>query len=75
MHFESRVLQTTAFESHKSKNTRHKTVCCYFMRSNPTMSGEVRIRRITRRNRRIHDELPLVAEKFKEFLETGEATP
>jgi type I restriction enzyme M protein len=37
--------------------------------------GEVRVRRITRRNRRIHDELPLVAEKFKEFLETGEVTP
>ncbi len=36
--------------------------------------GEVRVRRITRRNRRIHDELPLVAEKFKEFLETGEVT-
>ena len=37
--------------------------------------GEVRVRRITRRNRRVHDELPLVAEKFKEFLETGEVTP
>lgn len=37
--------------------------------------GEVRVRRITRRKRRIHDELPLVAEKFKEFLETGEVTP
>ncbi len=37
--------------------------------------GEVRVRRITRRNRRIHDELPLVAEKFEEFLETGEVTP
>jgi type I restriction enzyme M protein len=37
--------------------------------------GEVRVRRITRRNRRIHDELPLVAEKFQEFLETGEVTP
>lgn len=36
--------------------------------------GEVQIRRITRRNRRIHDELPLVAEKFKVFQETGEVT-
>ncbi len=36
--------------------------------------GEVQIRRTTRRNRRIHDELPLVAEKFKEFQETGEVT-
>ncbi len=36
--------------------------------------GEVQIRRATRRNRRIHDELPLVAEKFKEFQETGEVT-
>ena len=36
--------------------------------------GEVEIRRTTRRNRRIHDELPLVAEKYKEFRATGEAT-
>ena len=36
--------------------------------------GKVEIRRITRRNRRIHDELPLVAEKFKEFQETGKVT-
>ncbi len=36
--------------------------------------GEVKIRRITRRNRRIHDELPLVAEKYKEFRSTGEVT-
>lgn len=34
--------------------------------------GEVEIRRVTRRNRRIHDELPLVAEKYKEFRTTGE---
>lgn len=34
--------------------------------------GEVEIRRTTRRNRRIHDELPLVAEKYKEFRESGE---
>ncbi|HOW51496.1 MAG TPA: N-6 DNA methylase [bacterium] len=34
--------------------------------------GEVKIRRTTRRNRRIHDELPLVAEKYKEFRATGE---
>ncbi|MXZ74168.1 MAG: N-6 DNA methylase [Gemmatimonadetes bacterium] len=36
--------------------------------------GEVEIRRTVRRNRRIHDELPLVAEKFKEFRTTGEIT-
>lgn len=34
--------------------------------------SEVEIRRVTRRNRRIHDELPLVAEKYKEFRTTGE---
>jgi type I restriction enzyme M protein len=34
--------------------------------------GEIAIRRNTRRNRRIHDELPLVAEKYKEFRTTGE---
>jgi type I restriction enzyme M protein len=34
--------------------------------------GEVKIRQTTRRNRRIHDELPLVAEKYKEFRATGE---
>lgn len=36
--------------------------------------GEVEIRRITRRTRRIHDELPLVVEKYKEFIATGEET-
>jgi type I restriction enzyme M protein len=36
--------------------------------------GEVEIRRLTRRNRRMHDELPLVAEKYKEFRATGEVT-
>ena len=36
--------------------------------------GEVEIRRTTRRNRRIHDELPLVAVKFREFRATGEVT-
>ena len=36
--------------------------------------GEVEIRRATRRNRRIHDELPLVAEKFRKFLLTGEVS-
>jgi type I restriction enzyme M protein len=36
--------------------------------------GEVEIRRTTRRNRRIHDELPLVAEKYKKFRATGEVT-
>jgi type I restriction enzyme M protein len=34
----------------------------------------VEIRRTVRRDRRIHDELPLVAEKYKEFCETGEVT-
>lgn len=34
--------------------------------------GEVEIRRATRRDRRIHDELPRVAEKFEEFRATGE---
>lgn len=34
--------------------------------------GIVTIRRTTRRNRRIHDELPVVAEKYKEFRATGE---
>ncbi|MBB5211472.1 methylation-associated defense system DNA methyltransferase MAD2 [Microbulbifer hydrolyticus] len=38
------------------------------------VGGEVEVRRTTRRNRRIHDELPLVAEKYKEFLTTGEVT-
>lgn len=37
--------------------------------------GEVRIRRIAHRSRRVHDELPLVAEKFKTFLKTGQITP
>lgn len=36
--------------------------------------GKVEMRRTTRRNRRIHDELPLVAEKYKEFRVTGEVT-
>jgi type I restriction enzyme M protein len=36
--------------------------------------GEVEIRRTIRRNRRIHDELPLVAEKYREFRATGEVT-
>lgn len=35
---------------------------------------KVEICRTTRRNRRIHDELPLVAEKYKEFRATGEMT-
>jgi type I restriction enzyme M protein len=34
--------------------------------------GEIEIRRNARRNRRIHDELPLVAEKYNEFRETGQ---
>ena len=36
--------------------------------------GEVKIRRTTRRTRRIHDELRLVVEKYKEFRATGEVT-
>ena len=35
---------------------------------------EVEIRRVMRHNRRIHDELPLVAEKYKELRATGEVT-
>ncbi|MBH8593453.1 hypothetical protein ACFO25_16765 [Paenactinomyces guangxiensis] len=38
------------------------------------MGSEVQIRRVNRRDRRVDDELPLVAEKFREFLETGEVT-
>jgi type I restriction enzyme M protein len=34
--------------------------------------GKVEIRRTTRRNRRIHDELQLVASKYKSFRATGE---
>ena len=36
--------------------------------------GEVEIRRSMRRDRRIHDELPTVAEKFSEFIQTGEVS-
>lgn len=36
--------------------------------------GEVEIRRVTRRCRRVHDELPIVAEKFREFVQTGEVS-
>jgi len=36
--------------------------------------GEVEIRCTARRNRRIHDELPMVAEKYKEFRATDEVT-
>ena len=36
--------------------------------------GEIVIRRNTRRNRRVQDELPIIAEKFLEFLLTGEVT-
>ena len=38
-------------------------------------SGGVEIRRTMRRNRRIHDELPLVAEKYRKFRATGKVTP
>ncbi len=34
--------------------------------------GEVEIRYAIRRDRHLHDELPIVAEKFREFLQTGE---
>ena len=36
------------------------------------VGGEVEIRRTRRRNCRVHDELPLVADKYREFCETGE---
>ncbi len=36
--------------------------------------GDVEIRRTTRRNRRIHDELPIVADKFRKFLQNGEVS-
>jgi type I restriction enzyme M protein len=36
--------------------------------------GEVETHRTTCRTRRIHDELPLVAEKYKEFRATSEVT-
>lgn len=35
---------------------------------------EIQTRKITRRNRKIHDELPIVADKYKEFIETGEVS-
>jgi type I restriction enzyme M protein len=34
--------------------------------------GEIQINRINRRSRRIHDELPIVSEKYKEFCSSGE---
>ena len=37
-------------------------------------AGKVEIRRAIRRARRIHDDLPLVAEKYNEFRVTGEVT-
>lgn len=36
--------------------------------------GDIENRRTTRRNRRVDDELPIVAEKFCEFLQTGEVS-
>ena len=36
--------------------------------------GDVEVQRTTRRSRRIHDELSLVAEKYQEFRATGEVT-
>ena len=37
-------------------------------------AGQVEIRRVTKRTPRIHDELPMVAEKYMEFRATGEVT-
>lgn len=37
-------------------------------------AGVVHIRRTIRRRRRIHDDLPLVAEKYKQFRSVGEVT-
>ena len=36
--------------------------------------GQVEMRRTARRNRRVHDELPLVSEKYKEFRATGKVS-
>ena len=36
--------------------------------------NQVEIRHTTRRDKKIHDELPIVAEKYREFIETGEVT-
>jgi type I restriction enzyme M protein len=36
--------------------------------------GEIVMRRVARRNRRVQDELPIIAEKFLGFLLTGEVT-
>lgn len=38
------------------------------------VGGEVEVRRTIRPSRRIDDELPIVADKFSEFLETGEVS-
>jgi type I restriction enzyme M protein len=35
-------------------------------------AGQVEVRRVVKRTSRIHDELPIVAEKYKEFCATGE---
>jgi len=34
--------------------------------------GEVKVKRVVRRTRRINDELPIVADKFTSFMKTGE---
>ncbi len=39
MRFESRVLQTTTLEAHKSKNMSHNDPCGYFMSHNQELSG------------------------------------
>lgn len=73
MHFETHRLNTNYFVSRKIKNMSHEIFCGYFVRHKAiNQDSKVAIRRITRRGRKIHDELPLMATKFKEFMETGE---
>lgn len=36
--------------------------------------NQVEIRRTIRRDKKVHDDLPIVADKFREFLESGEVT-
>lgn len=36
--------------------------------------NQVEMRRSTRRDKKMHDELPIVADKYREFIETGEVT-
>lgn len=60
------------FVAREIRNMRHKGR--FDARMSHNEGCEVQIRRTTRRKRRIHDELPLVAEKCKEFRATGEVT-